>query len=392
MVSSKEALNAKRKINGEELVGKRGPIKVWELQDTGILEFEKDLAQFLEYERGAIKLKKPIKSAKKIIDQIIHKQIQFERNALTISTDQLHEKVRGLRSKLLQFRKTQNDAYKTLEHELHKQENNLHLWYNGELTRIVSEGLGSFDASKFITSLDDLPNIVESTIAPLERTLFIEKSKKVEQSLQSSFETASRKLNDEWAQFDSQFKQIFDNTPEALTNLEGLNISMPDLSMIIFEDLIDDLIIANRESDSILGKIVTGLGLGITFILGSTVQVGKSIMSAIFGNDKTTKMRNEINKRLSESKRNKSAAFQEEWTNLTSGVKEQYRNMITQQIKKKEKQLQFLIDNTQLEESELANKINTLKTRETQLIKIHNDFTKIEKELDRTNPTKQEVF
>lgn len=392
MISSKEALKAKRKANGENLDSRRGPINVWELQDTGILEFEKDLAHFLEHERGSIKLKKPMKSAQKIIDQIVHHQIPFERNALTTSTDQLHEKVKELRGKLLQFRKIQNDAYKTLEHELYKEENKLQLWYSGELTKVMSEGLESFDANKFTISLDELPSTVEGTIAPLERTLFIEKSQKVEKAVQVAFDYASRNLNEEWVQFDSQFQQIFGHNTEAITNLAEMNIHMLNDSMIVFEDLIDELIIANRESDSVLGKIVTGLGLGLTYIADSSFRLFSSIFSSIFGNDKTTKMRNEINKRLSESKRNKAKAFQDEWNSLTGGVKEQFRNMITQQIEKKEKQLQFLIDNTQLEENEITDKMNTLKTRETQLMKIYNDFTKFEKELDIKNPTKQEVF
>lgn len=384
-VTAKHALNAKRKANGEELKSVRGrPIPVWDIEDTGFLELEAAVADFLQYERGAVKLGKPIKRTQKLISAVIKKQLQFQKNALTQSIDNLHEKVAQFRGQLGQIRKTGKEALKTLDYELSKEGDRLKSWYSSELGSISAAGLNAFDSNRHHKNADELPGLVESTIAPLERDLHLEKTEKVELALQRSIEKASITLNEEWAKFDRQFQQTF-NSNTGVIGATSINVpSVESSGIIFFEDLLDELGNSWAGSTTLLGKVFSGAGIALTVVAYGIVEIGRSFVSWLFGEDKTAKLRQEVSSRLQSSKQNKTTNFKKEWNELVKAVKQQYETMVDQEIAKKEQQMQLLIDKTDLKENELKEKLHWISQRERKLLQVYQTLTALEKELSNT--------
>ena len=387
LVSSKEALNARRIAKGEVLLDRYGkPIPVWSLEKTGFIELESDLSDFLQYHRGVGKLQKPIKRAQKIIEQMLTKQIKFEKKALTQSSNHLQEKVSDFRRQLHRFRETGIAALKILDYELSKNEDQLHNWYETELSAINAAGMNVFDANRPTGTSEEIPNLVEMKIAPMERELHLKKEKKVEKSLEIAIKKASGKLNEEWEKLDQQFQKTFVLSGNEISTNIGLGQQVtknsPD-GIILFDDLIDELANTWTGSTTLLGKTFIGAGIALTVVAYGLIEIGRAIGSVLFGEDKMTKLRNEISNRLNSSKQQKALAFKSELRDLTKATKHQYQLMIENQIVKKEQQLQLLMDNTQLKESEIAEKLHLVERQEQKLAFLYQDLSLLEKELGK---------
>lgn len=120
MVAAKEALNARRIANGEELTFRGQPVEPWPIANTGFIELERALAEFLQFDRGAVKMQKPIQQATKLIDQILKKQIAFEKKTLMNQVEGVQAKVDAFIPKIDHVRKVGQEADKNLNFALKK--------------------------------------------------------------------------------------------------------------------------------------------------------------------------------------------------------------------------------------------------------------------------------
>ncbi|MGM0843686.1 MAG: dynamin family protein [Bacillota bacterium] len=373
MVAAKHALNARRKENGEELVTKRGkPIPVWNLQETGFLELEQSLADFLQFERGAVKLQKPIQRTIKNIKDVKKKYVGLEKSALSQRMDGLQEKVEAFRPKLREVQEIGKDALKNIALELRKQEDELVRWYEREVQGITAKGLQTFEEYRHL-SVNDISRKVENSIAPLERELHLKKKEKMTAIAKNCVTKMTQKVNQEWLKLEDELlnlgkAQTEDGLlPAAIEYEEEYEYSLFDE---IFEELDD----AWSKSNSLLGKVAIGAGYVATAVVGGLTALFKAGWSWLTGENEKTKFKRNLADQFDSSKKRKVSSFKREWKGLMDGIYKQYKTIVDRNVEQMEEQLNHLIKTTQLEEKEIQRMFEILNRRETKLERLESEL------------------
>jgi GTPase SAR1 family protein len=369
MVTAKEALNARRAADGEQLIGRRGPLKIWDLKDTGFTELEQVLADFLQFERGAVKLKKPIQQAVKMVDQVLEKQITFGKRALTTQIQDLQLKVQEFYPKIQRMKLSGKETLRKVELELKKEENVLAAWYDEQLQQITQNGMATFERHRAL-SKQEISSNVENAIAPMERALHETKKQKITNTIKNLVMTLSKNVNEEWAQMDRDLQRLWtdeeSNPTLAISVSNSLDAGAPSLFSEIYQDL--DEAWANEEG--FLGKLAIGAGYAVTFI----VNVAVSIFSMLFGEDEKTKMRRQLEEQFNGKRREKVTAFRQEWKGWIKAVQRKYDEAIAQHLSQLENQLTTLLQNTRLEQTDVQKNLEILERQEARLKMIKEEL------------------
>lgn len=364
MVAAKEALNYRRIMNGEELTVRGEPIKPWPIEETGFLELEQALADFLQFDRGVVKMKKPIQQATKMIDRILSKQIDFEKKALLNQMNGVQAKVDAFYPKIAHVKKVGADAQKTLDFTLKKEAINLEDWYKAELKSITAEALNVFDANRYLDR-SEINRKVEDAIAPMERKLHEEKKEKISTTIKMAIANSSSDVNEEWLKLDYSVQNIW-SEPQgslvpALISFSNEGESQPT----IFDEIYEELEGA-WEGSSLLGKVAIGAGYAVTVVANGIAWLWGALTSPKV--DEKAKMRRELTSQLSEKERQKVRAFQKQWKSTSKSANEQFAQTIHKHIAQIEGQLEQIKSHANLEKNEVQKKIEVIKRREKKLL------------------------
>ena len=384
LVSAKEELKRKRMSNGEVLIGAAAQGAPWNAEETGFPLLERDISAFLQFERGAVKLGKPLKQVQKLIERVRRDKVRFELETLHQSQEQLQGKVAAFQQQLVTIREMGMEAKRALEATLIQMGPRIKEWYSHQLTDIASAGLRAFDDSQ--KSLSELPQIVDAAMAPLERELHVQKQKRVDDTLKLSVDNASRKLNEEWIKLEQQYELAFIGPSEEkpFSGVESLMPVHKSEGIVFFDDLIDELSYGWHDK-STTGKILSGAGLALTVTFYSIVEIGRTIMGIFTGSsNKKDNLRRQINSQLNQTNKGKVDAFISEWAELTASYTAHYGRMIERQIALKEQQLEKLLHTVHIEESELQEKQFVLRRLDEKLIDIQRELL-IQKQIMKTD-------
>lgn len=388
MVAAKDALNARRKEAGEELITKRGkPIPVKPIEESGFLELESALGDFLQFERGIVKLQKPIQQMDKLVSHVLEKQIGFEVQSLTQQKDGLQEKVASFRPRLDEVRRTGKESLKKIVIELNKEESNVTRWYEEELRKINDRGLTVFDQNRSY-GVDEISSKVEKAIAPLERKLHEEKKKKMTDTAKQIIEKMSKELNQQWFKLEGDLQSI--GAPTALaTDLAATGSYLEgETSYSIFDEIFEELDTAWGRSNSFIGKVAIGAGYVLAAVAGITSFLIGGAWAWLTGEDEKTKFRRKLSAQLQESESHKSLQFKNEWDGMVNAIYKQYKEIVDENIQQVENQLNILLENTLLEEQEVERKLEILHRRSRALQQIKKDLDSLQQELTLTSSEK----
>ena len=389
MVAAKQALNARRKANGEELKTARGRVTpVWDLNETGFIELETALADFLQYERGAVKLRKPVIRAEKLIDELLEKHLDVQIHALHLKMEDLQEKVESFRPKLHRVSELGKEALKKLTIELQTQGQELTKWYETELQTHANLAYKTFDDHVYL-GVNEISRKIEDAIAPKERDLHVLKKEKMTAAVEQSIERISAALNKEWFQLEGDFKSMLgsgsgptDLLPSLIT-VEGKK--QPSIFMEIFEELGD----AWDKNTTFLGAVAIGVGFLATAVIGGITSLVMAGWSWLTGDNEKTKFKRNLQAQFDQTKNQKLASFKKEWKGLVDAVYIQYQDIIHRNVQQMELQLQELLNNTKLEEKDIEKKRIQLERRAALLKSIRKDLYSLEAEL--TEPHRDKV-
>lgn len=388
MVAAKEALNARRKAAGEELITKRGkPIPVSPLEESGFLELESALGDFLQFERGAVKLQKPIQRMDKLISDVLEKQINFEYYSLNMEMDGLQEKVASFRPRLEQVRRAGKDSLRKIVIELNKEESNITKWYDNELAKITAKGMETFDENRYL-GMDEISSRVEKAIAPLERNLHENKKKVMTNTAKNVIQAMSKQLNNEWLQLEGDLQSI--STSQSFSNEMVSTDFQPDFedNDSIFDEIFNELDSAWERSNSFIGKLAIGVGFVATAVVGLTSFLISGAWAWLTGEDEKTKFRRKLFSQLSTSESQRKLHFKGEWDGMVNAIYKQYQEIVDMNIQQMEGQLNQLVENTLLEEKEIELKMEVLSRRASSLRDIKNELSHLYQELHM--PVKEE--
>jgi GTPase SAR1 family protein len=389
MVAAKEALNARRKLAGEELVTKRGkPIAVQPLEESGFPELESALGDFLQYERGAVKLQKPIQRMDKLISDVLEKQIHFEYRSLNQQMEGIQEKVASFRPRLDQVRNAGKESLKKIVIELNKEEANVTKWYDRELANISAKGMETFDQSRY-QGIDQISSKVEKAIAPLERKLHEDKKKKMTETARQVIDDMSKQLNNEWFKLEGDLYNLGTFTSPSTDIVPSGLVPENEAKYSIFDDIFDELNTAWGRSNSFIGKLAIGAGYVATAVVGIASFLIGGAWAWFTGEDEKTKFRRKLSAQMNTSENQRRLHFKSEWDGMVHVIYKQYQDIVNEKVQQVEDQLNQLLENTHLEEKEIEFKLELLNRRSQALNKIKNDFSSLYQDL--LNPAKEKA-
>lgn len=389
MVSAKQALNARRKEKGEELKSTRGrPIQVWDFKDTGFLELEQSLEEFLQYERGAIKLLKPIQRSLDSIADITQKHIDFERKALKVKVVNLKEKVNAFRPKVRQAEKNGEETLRKISMELKKEEDGFNTWYLRELEKIFEKAMETFDQYRHLET-NDISSRIEVAIAPLEKKIFEAKKKKMMDIAKNSVKKGTKDFSAQWGQLETDLFNLTE--PETDGSLYPVVQKEKTAGPNIFEEIYDELGEAWTKSDSLLGQIGIGVGIVANTLAYGIVSLIRWGWSTWSRDDEKTRFRANLSAQFNASDKQKVSSAKHEYDSISMGIQKQYKAIVKQQVKQVELQLEQLLKTTGLEESEIKKRLETLKWRERRLEDISSVIQSLDQKVKRQSKGKVRV-
>lgn len=373
LLAAKQALNARRKANGEELIARRRPIPVWPIEDTGFLELEEDLADFLQYDRGAVKLLRPIQRAEKIVKEQLA-NLQVERMSFYHNIDDLKERVKEIHPQIQNLKSKSSELIKRIEMEMHNQESALINWYRNALKDLSKQALQAYDNHRHL-SYEQLTSEIESTIAPLERSMHEDKRKKYEQHMTKIVTSISQEIEDVWDQLNIDVQNL--SKPTKGNEISTVSIKRDSSFASFLEEVGEDLEDALNNTNSIVGSILAGAGLLVTGIVA-----GIAWLFGAFDNRKN-KLKIQLEQRFNLSQAEKITKMKNEWKNITKHVVKQYKVKINEELDMKQKHLETMLTNAQLEESDILTKLNEIKEIESKLTHLEEQFNAHKKALQQ---------
>ncbi|MED4909407.1 dynamin family protein [Brevibacillus centrosporus] len=386
MVSAREALNARRTANGETIMSQGKPAVIWDLEKTGVPELERALAHFLQNERGAVKLKKPIKQLSKSIDSVLEKRLAFERASLTHQLGDLEEKVQSFGPKIQKVKESGQEAISKILLELKKKEDELSRWYDKELQAIYSNVLAIFDNNRN-RSKEDIKSRIENALGPMERELHQERKEKIKETMKQVVETMSRSVNEEWIKLDQGIHRFWDveGSEDHETSVAALALEEEIPAYSIFEEIYEELDQSWERSTSKFAKAAIIAGFTLTAIANGVTAILSYGFNWLFGDDGKTRLRNQLDEQYRTLRKEKLSAFRSEWKGISSTLKQEYEHTIQQHLKQIELQLRQIRENARLSEVDIQLKLEILHRREIKLKDIKNKLSALYLELDAQN-------
>ncbi|WP_338778791.1 dynamin family protein [Metabacillus sp. FJAT-52054] len=388
MVAAKDALNARRVANGEVLVSKRGkPIHSKPIEESGFLELESALSDFLQFERGAAKLQKILQRTDKLITYVLEKRIDFEYRSLNQKIDGLHSKVQTFRPRLEKVRITGKEALKKIVIELNKEESKFNKWYEEELNRITLKALDTFDKNQYL-DIEEITGKIEKAIAPMQRNLHEEKKMKMSNTAKSVIQEMSKQLNNEWFRLEGDLLNLgsFGELSNEMVSVEFMLEKESNYS--IFDDIFNELDHAWGNSTSFIGKLTIGAGYVATAALNIASFLIGSTWSWLTGENKQTKFRRKLSSQMESTESQRRLQFKGEWEGMVNSIYKKYQKIVNENVQQVEGQLNKLIENSMLEEKDLELEIEFLNQKESVLNQIKSNLGSLNQDLLNTQKEK----
>lgn len=381
LVSSLQALYRRQTDNGMEIKKRGRVIHPLPIEKTGFPELELDLAEFLQYERGLIKLEKPIIQTIKSIDVVLKDYINFEKRSLTTKIDHLQEKTQAVRQEIFQVKESGGTATNKIAMQLHQEEDHIISWYNAQLEAMLGEIIDTFDNNWRLTP-EELSRIVEEQLAKHQKRIHELKNKKVQETIGNIISNNSVAINAKWQSLNINFNSIL-NPKETNASLFqiGHNDVEEDAVSLMFEDIYNDLSSMYHNSGTLTGKVATGMGMALTTFIGGATYFIRGLFGLFTSASPQQKLKSEITNQLLQMQKEKVKGLRKEWHLLERAVSEQYQKNIEEHTEGIERQLTEMIENSRLEETEIQKKLSILANKEGALLKSKDNLISLSKKM-----------
>lgn len=190
LVSSAEALNGKRKQNGDVLSTRKGKvIEPWLLEDTGFLELEKDLANFLENEPGQNRIDKYKNRLSNLMKDKVIPELNLYEDVTVLEITEIQKKVEEIIQDIRNIKTDLRVFKRNLRLQMLNYIDTSEDWYKNEIKNIEEKVYKSIEP-KLIE--DEIVRAAEDTLAKSEKLLHIRTQKKLNGDLFELFEKESR--------------------------------------------------------------------------------------------------------------------------------------------------------------------------------------------------------
>lgn len=364
-VSSKHALSNRKLARGEEVKKTRRPLLP--MEETGFIAFEEELMDFLQYDRGYIKIEKPVIRGKKLAKEMIEKNIQFERMSLNNNIANLHEQTNQLKQQLGYTKAVSQQVSRKIQSRLQQAGLNLKNEYERELMEIAYQADRIVDSTYYKgCDIDHVKTRIETHTAPLERSLHEELEEKMKSTISSVIKEENRILEKEMESYTNQLQSLFVNK-EALSSTGAVFLGNHHFYNYSYEHILERIFSMSFSSGNLLGLMIAGMAAMGYYAM----KIIEGIFDFFTGRDrKLEQLKGEVTNRYRKPIAGKVKQFNENWTKLTSEVPVHYLEVINEQIVESENQLAILLKNNKMSELEIQEKLRELEHKENKINQI----------------------
>lgn len=272
LVSSLEALQIRRLANGELIRIRKQ--KYLTIEETGFADLEKDLAYFLEYEKGAAKVSKHL--AKVILEtESLHDNVLPLRiSAFDMKLEEVNQALKELNPKIDHFRKFSTQIVRSLKQQLLSAEVELQQTLKKEMR--VARETTSTAILDYAGKLDqkEIQRYIKNKLNNVSQQIKSNIEKDMKKIISQHLTVALGRLDTEKKLLDKEVKNSF-------------QISVSNSNMFSLSELRD-------ETDAlIIGAVFGGIGIGIGVIATAPILllggVGIAVLG-VFNADKVSSM------------------------------------------------------------------------------------------------------
>lgn len=271
LVSSKWGLNFRL---GNNLSDKKNPFSNFE--ETGFSDFEHDLAEYLVKEKSADKLRKYIRRAIHLGDNLIAQTIRFEESSLGFDSAQLQRQVEQLKPHLERVKYEAHRLFDDLAFRLKSFTRNFTLQYGLGLEKISREAQKSLNSYSGELSAESVAHEIELVVAPLQQKNEISIRNEIAAQLEDEMLTVRQKLQ-------TLFKEEYKN--QQLVAVKGEE----NRSLVIATQSFTLDPVSNEETNLLGGGLILGglaIAVNIPFIAIPAVIFGGKYFLQQFENYK----------------------------------------------------------------------------------------------------------
>jgi GTPase Era involved in 16S rRNA processing len=360
-VSALHALNHYKKLDGtyQEMEVKsrrmqRREKKMLSLEESGMIELKERLLQYLTYERGAEKLRKPSDSSQRIIHQLIKDYIQYERYTLHHSIQNVEQHAMDIHQQLEQIRKQSKQTQQQIANTISQKSQMISRWYNEQnlliakkATNVMEDGIAS--------DLDPEPikSKIELATAPMEKQTHEQLLQKVQKMINETMDKESASIR----------KQL-ENVTNALMDSSSSSAGWESKLVRPTEMTRAQEIGAGAALFGVAALVLSGGIFGWGLLGGGAGAAAAATYNSTKDQDLTSKLRSQVNKRYKSSVSSKAKQVDKALEQLEKQLKDEFSKTLERKLQQEEQKIQMLIRNQNMEQDKLDHKLSELNERE----------------------------
>ena len=362
LVSSKGALNYKRKAHGETFKGKIPAT----LAETGFDTLEREIANYLINERGRIKLDKYYHRGTKIATEI-NNHINLKLSTADIPLQKLEQEVNELLPKLETKKNQALQLINQMKTILQGLENDYIFMYQNGLEEIALKAKMAVNNYNGPLEIENVARHVEQTVAPLQKDLLQKLESFKAKFIDGKLQKTVRRL-----------EFFLDNLNIGISN--QLVLGKSDVTLV---ERYDEITVSSTEKSAekdvfvdglILGSLAAAVLFSAPLVVVPAAIFGGKYIESLFQNKRKTNFLDEvkvqIERRYGEIIPKQVETFQNNYSKSINQVIFNLESQVNQRIKSLENQLHKLLEEKRYTESKVKKEITNLKTMQSQLQNI----------------------
>lgn len=360
LVSSSGALCYRIKQAGGKLTAREIMNLPDSFSDTGFSDLENALANYLDEEKGKAKLGKYIERIF-IYIKSAENDINLRTEALARSTKELKNEISVLQPKVEKIKCATAIIVNNMKQQLSLSEIDLKTYVDGTVKNMRLAALKAVDNYQEGMSKNEIEQLIDSAVTPLQKELFENVNKKLNEAINAELEVALKNLKNIWNDF----------------NLDKHNLFLENLSVITLDvntGKTDDEIRFNSKKT--LYAVGAYLLAGLSGI-GGVAVIGAAILGWFFGkseeeNEQREKIKNQIRNQYDVKYKNFSVNICKEYHTSVDKICRKVQSEVNSYLDDIEKQLQEVILLKEKDEKEIEKQKQLLTNQLGELQNIQN--------------------
>ena len=324
------------------------------IEETGMLEFENHLMNFLTVESGTEKLRKPAERGIRLLEQLLEDNIIFEQNTLNHSIHNIEEHVLNIER---QLQIVENDLQKSsnrIAQRLESESDSIVRWYAKEQNEVadVAEKV-MYEGIDFKRDPENIKSDIDLATGKLEKNITQQLEKRIQQM-----------INDVLSDENTRLEEQIGNLTKDVLNLSSNDAQWGGRIYRREEKTYDTVGGASVGLGLVgLATVVFTGGIAGWGMLGAGVAGASA--SAILSRESDESMYGRLKVQVKERYKSTISKRTKELTkalkSMSEKLKEQYNDTIVNKIEQERKKAKMLLDNQNLEAEVQQQKIEQLK-------------------------------